>query len=123
MSSQFHEEWSAVSGRFSIEMWPLPVADRRNLVLGPLTLTTGCSPIVLVTTPPHPAAKARRMFVSDSVGGADASRKGLSNRSPVNTVPSDTDIEAPWVEAVSVAQVGEIPGDPCYLANLPRRRR
>ena len=59
---------------------------RRNLVLGPATLTTGWRPIVLVTTPPQPASKARMMLLSDSVGGADASRNGFSKRMPVNTV-------------------------------------
>jgi len=43
-------------------------------------------PMVLTTTPPQPASKARRMFESDSVGGAEASRKGFSNASPVNVV-------------------------------------
>ena len=38
----------------------------------------------MVTTPPHPASKARMMLLSDSVGGADDSRKGLTNRSPAN---------------------------------------
>ena len=57
---------------------------RRNLVFGPATLTTGWRPIVLVTTPPQPASKARMMLLSDSVGGAEASRNGFSNRSPVN---------------------------------------
>src|SRR6185503_7410833 len=50
------------------------------------TLTTGWRPMVLVTTPPHPASKARRMFDSDSVGGADESRNGLRKRTPVNVV-------------------------------------
>src|SRR6476620_6712446 len=45
-------------------------------------------PIVLTTTPPHPASKARRMLASDSVGGADASRNGFSNAIPVNVVES-----------------------------------
>ena len=39
--------------------------------------------MVLVTTPPQPASKARMMLLSDSVGGADDSRNGLSNRRPV----------------------------------------
>ena len=60
----------------------------RNLVFGPATLTTGCRPMVLVTTPPHPASKARMMLLSDSVGGADDSRNGLSNEMPVKTTPS-----------------------------------
>src|SRR6516165_3459543 len=47
---------------------------------------TGCMPIVLTTTPPQPASNARRMFESDSVGGADASRKGFSKSMPVNRV-------------------------------------
>ena len=55
----------------------MSVAARRNFVLGPLTLTTGCIPIVLVTTPPHPASNARRMFASDSVGGADDEQKRI----------------------------------------------
>src|SRR6185436_4609056 len=36
--------------------------------------------MVFVTTPPHPTSNARRMFCSDSVGGADESRNGFSNR-------------------------------------------
>ena len=40
--------------------------------------------MVLVTTPPHPASKARRMLLSDSVGGAEDSRNGLLNLIPVN---------------------------------------
>ena len=52
------------------------------------TLTTGCRPIVLVTTPPQPASKARMMLLSDSVGGADDSRNGFSNRSPVKVTAS-----------------------------------
>src|SRR5215468_53355 len=83
MSSQFHDEWSAVPGRFCIDRYGESGVARRNLVFGPATLTTGCSPIVFVTTPPHPASNARMMFVSDSVGGADASRNGFSNRNPV----------------------------------------
>ena len=55
-----------------------------NLALAPTTLTTGCRPIVFVTTPPQPASNARRMLLSDSVGGADESRKGFSNLMPVN---------------------------------------
>ena len=56
--------------------------------MGPLTLMTGCIPIVLTTTPPQPASNARRMFESDSVGGAEASRNGFSNSMPVNVVES-----------------------------------
>src|SRR4029434_2493677 len=40
--------------------------------------------MVFVTTPPHPTSNARRMFCSDSVGGADESRNGFSNWRPVN---------------------------------------
>ena len=43
-----------------------------------------------MTTPPHPASKARMMLLSDSVGGADDSRKGLTNRSPANVTESST---------------------------------
>src|SRR5213075_2428142 len=71
MSSQFHDECSAVPGRFFIDSRGESASARRNLVFGPSTLTTGWSPIVLVTTPPQPDSKARRMFDSDSVGGAD----------------------------------------------------
>ena len=55
-----------------------------NFAFAPTTLTTGCSPIVLVTTPPHPASNARRMLLSDSVGGAEERRNGFSNSIPVN---------------------------------------
>ena len=41
MSSQFHEEWSAVPARFSIERCGESGVARRNLVLGPATFTTG----------------------------------------------------------------------------------
>src|SRR6266545_5777987 len=57
-----------------------------NLAFAPTTFTTGCRPIVLVTTPPHPASNARRMLLSDSVGGADESRNGFSKRMPVKVV-------------------------------------
>src|SRR5689334_16053043 len=56
-----------------------------NLAFAPSTLTTGCRPMVLVTTPPQPASNARRMLLSDSVGGADERRNGFSNLSPVKT--------------------------------------
>src|SRR5918993_2648567 len=81
ISSQFHDECSAVSGFFCIDSWPSSV-ERRNLVFGPATFVTGWRPIVLVTTPPQPASKARMMLLSDSVGGADESRNGLLKRSP-----------------------------------------
>src|SRR5471032_722383 len=77
ISSQFHDECSAAPGRFFIERCAESASARRNFVLGPGTFTTGCSPIVFVTTPPHPASNARRMFDSDSVGGADESRNGF----------------------------------------------
>jgi hypothetical protein len=44
--------------------------------------------MLLVTTPPQPASNARRMLLSDSVGGAEASRKGFSNRRPANVTLS-----------------------------------
>ena len=84
MSSQFQEECSAAPGRFFMETWASSGVVRMNLALAPTTLTTGWSPIVLVTTPPHPASNARRMLLSDSVGGAEESRKGFSKSSPVN---------------------------------------
>src|SRR5437899_9337245 len=86
MSSQFHDECSAAPGRFFIDRCAESASARKNFVFGPSTFTTGCRPMVFVTTPPQPASNARRMFDSDSVGGADDSRKGLSNRMPVNVV-------------------------------------
>src|SRR5258706_6576517 len=86
ISSQFQEAITVVPGRFVIERRAPWSSERRNFVFGPLTLTTGCRPIVFVTTPPQPASKARMMFASDSVGGADASRNGFSKRIPVNVV-------------------------------------
>src|SRR5688500_6881396 len=86
MSSQFHEECSAAPGRFFIETEESSGDVRMNFAFAPTTFTTGCSPIVFVTTPPHPASNARRMLLSDSVGGAEESRNGFSNAIPVNTV-------------------------------------
>src|SRR6476646_2440304 len=88
MSSQFHDECNAVPGRFCIDRCDESGVARRNFVFGPAQLTTGCSPIVFVTTPPQPASNARMMLLSDSVGGAEASRNGLSNVRPVNVTPS-----------------------------------
>src|SRR5579872_7057942 len=85
ISSQFQEATSVDSGRLVMDRrYPL-LSARRNLVFGPLTLTTGCSPIVFVTTPPQPASNARMMLLSDSVGGAEERRNGFSNRIPVKT--------------------------------------
>src|SRR5947209_9101903 len=86
MSSQFHEECSAAPGRFFIERCGESASARRNFVFGPTTFTTGCRPIVFVTTPPHPDSNARRMFDSDSVGGAEDKRNGFLKRTPVNVV-------------------------------------
>src|SRR5207244_2804678 len=97
MSSQFHDEWSAEPGRFFIDRWAESASARRNLVFGPTTLTTGCRPIVFVTTPPHPASKARRMLDCDSVGGADDSRNGFLNRTPVNVVERSAAMLSPAV--------------------------
>src|SRR3954468_10964554 len=88
ISSQFHDECSAVPGRFFIDSVGESGIARRNFVFGPSTFTTGCKPIVFVTTPPHPASKARMMLLSDSVGGAEASRNGFSNRRPVKVTAS-----------------------------------
>ena len=102
ISSQFHEEWSAVPGRFFIERYDVPGVALKNIVFGPATFTTGCNPMVFVTTPPHPASNARRILVSDSVGGAEASRNGFSNRSPVNETANSVPImQSPWEAAVS----------------------
>src|SRR6185295_4664478 len=88
MSSQFQDEWSAAPGRFCIDRWPESGDDRRNFVFGPATLVTGWQPMVFVTTPPQPESKARMMLLSDSVGGAEASRNGFSKRKPVKVVES-----------------------------------
>src|SRR5258707_7406800 len=95
ISSQFHDECSAAPGRFFIERCAESASARRNFVLGPRTFTTGCRPIVFVTTPPQPASNARTMFDSDSVGGADESRKGFSNSIPVNVTDRSTPIQPP----------------------------
>src|SRR5436189_5824934 len=92
ISSQFHDECSAVFGRFFMESLYESASARRNFVFGPLTLTTGWRPMVLVTTPPHPASKARRMLLSDSVGGAEDSRKGFWNAIPVKLTLRLTDM-------------------------------
>src|SRR5581483_6461344 len=94
MSSQFQDECSAAPGRFFIDRRGESASARRNFVLGPATLTTGCKPMVFVTTPPQPASNARRMFDSDSVGGADESRNGLTNFRPVNAVERSVPISA-----------------------------
>src|ERR1700688_1612774 len=86
MSSQFQDECSAAPGRFLIERCDESASARRNFVFGPTTFTTGCRPMVFVTTPPHPASNARRMFDSDSVGGAEDRRNGFLKRTPVNVV-------------------------------------
>src|SRR2546430_6701916 len=78
ISSQFQDECSAAPARFFIERCGESASARRNFVFGPATFTTGWRPIVFVTTPAHPASNARRMFDSDSVGGADDSRNGFS---------------------------------------------
>src|SRR5438477_1383005 len=96
MSSQFHDEWSAAPGRFFIDSRGESASARRNFVFGPATFTTGCKPIVFVTTPPHPASNARRMFDSDSVGGADDSRNGFRNAIPVKVVERSTIVSSSW---------------------------
>src|SRR5437667_801215 len=95
ISSQFQEECSAVPGRFFMDIVGESTSERRNFVLGPRTLTTGCRPIVLVTTPPQPASKARVMLLSDSVGGAEDNRKGFGNLIPVKVTDRSTLIAFP----------------------------
>src|SRR6185437_3077462 len=90
--SQFQEECSAAPGRFFMETYASSGDVRMNLALAPTTLTTGWSPIVLVTTPAHPASNARRMLLSDSVGGAEESRKGFAKSSPVKLTDRVTDM-------------------------------
>src|SRR3954466_5362586 len=96
MSSQFHDEWSAAPGRFFIDSRGESASARRNLVFGPITLTPGCRPIVFVTTPPQPASKARRIFDSDSVGGAEESRNGFWNLTPVKVVERSILVLGRW---------------------------
>ena len=83
MSSQFQEEWRTPARPRFIDKAPVSGSVRRNFVFGPLTFVTGCMPMVLDTTPPQPASNARRMLASDSVGGAEESRKGFAKRIPV----------------------------------------
>jgi hypothetical protein len=90
ISSQFQDECRTPLRPRFIERMPVSGSMRRNLVFGPLTLTTGCMPIVLVTTPPQPASKARRMLLSDSVGGAEDSRNGFAKRIPVKVTERST---------------------------------
>src|SRR5262245_14003298 len=94
MSSQFHDECSAVPGRFRVDSWDESGVARRNLVFGPATFVTGWRPMVLVTTPPQPASKARVMFDSLSVGGAEASRNGFSNLRPVKVTDKSVAMDA-----------------------------
>src|SRR5687767_1974968 len=115
MSSQFHEEWSAPARPLFMERVPVSAFARRNLVFGPATLTTGCSPMVLVTTPPHPASKALMMLLSDSVGGADERRKGFANRIPVKSTERSTLIKHPL-------QLGVL-RTPARACAGPRQRR
>src|SRR6266511_3721299 len=102
ISSQFQDECSAVPGRFCIESRGDSASARRNFVFGPRTLTTGCRPIVFVTTPPHPASKARMMLLSDSVGGADDSRNGFWNRSPVKVTARSVSMALSLAETISL---------------------
>src|SRR6185503_2659388 len=101
MSSQFHDECSAAPGRFFIERCAESASARRNFVFGPATLTTGCSPMVLVTTPPQPASKARMMLLSDSVGGADERRYGFSKCRPLNETSKRAPMADPRQERVT----------------------
>src|ERR1051325_9308226 len=52
ISSQFHDATSVEFGRLAMERRASLLSARRNLVFGPLTLTTGCMPMVLVTNAP-----------------------------------------------------------------------
>src|SRR3954471_20269273 len=101
MSSQFHDECSTDAARFCIDRRAESALARMNLVFGPSTLTTGCRPMVFVTTPPQPASNARMMLLSDSVGGAEDRRNGFSKRRPVKVVLSCTGI---WVSLARQAR-------------------
>ena len=113
ISSQFHDATRVESLRFAIERRVPLLSARRNFVFGPFTFTTGCSPIVFVTTPPHPASKARMMFASDSVGGADASMNGFSKRMPVNTVDKSALIGPPIWETENYNYVARVKSCRC----------
>src|SRR6185436_14234358 len=102
INSQFHDASSVEFARFCIERRAESVDARRNFVLGPATLTTGCSPIVFVTTPPQPASKARMMLLSDSVGGADESRYGFSKCRPVNETSKRAPMADPRQERATI---------------------
>src|SRR6185436_19917904 len=102
INSQFHDANSVELARFCIERRAESVDARRNFVFGPATLTTGCSPIVLVTTPPQPASKARMMLLSDSVGGADDSRYGFSKWRPVNETSRRALMSGPRLESATI---------------------
>src|SRR5438270_9977041 len=121
ISSQFQEATRVDSLRFAIERRVPLLSARRNLVFGPLTFTTGCRPIVFVTTPPQPASNARMMFASDSVGGADASMNGFSKRMPVKIVDRSA-MGSLLVETESVhpKQPAPNPSHPWMMRVTPR---
>src|SRR6476659_854530 len=96
--------------------------DRRNFVFGPLTLMTGCMPIVFTTTPPQPASNARMMFESDSVGGADARRKGFSKGMPVKRVDKVAAIGAPGLCAHHRSNPESLIAHPRSLIHNPASR-
>ena len=98
ISSQFQDECSAAPGRFFMETQASSGDVRMNLALAPTTLMTGWSPMVLVTTPPHPASKARRMLLSDSVGGAEEKGRDSGSWIPVKLTARSVDI---WRSRIS----------------------
>jgi hypothetical protein len=57
--------------------------------------------MVLVTTPPQPASNARRMLLSDSVGGAEESRNGFGKRIPVKVTERSALMEPPRREGAA----------------------
>src|SRR5262245_62101658 len=119
MSSQFHDEWRAVPARFFIDRCGDSASERRNFVFGPTTLTTGCRPMVFVTTPPQPASNARKMFDSDSVGGADDNRNGFLKRMPVNVVDRSTAMLPLHPRTPAIGGAGAPPPDRLDLRDAP----
>src|SRR5512140_3318417 len=78
--------------------------------------------MVLVTTPPQPASNARRMFASDSVGGAEESMNGFAKRIPVNVVPRSTAMaDLPSVRSATNARNHRAPD--CFVSSCFRGRR
>ena len=86
---------------------PLPPCTHNPAMKPDISVTfTGLkftNPFLL--SPAHPASKARMMFDSDSVGGADESRNGLVNFRPVNVTEMSGFMAGLWVQGGKGARV------------------